>query len=77
MNRMETKTATSERFMARSVNPTSPEPRMAARTGEQPRVRCGAMMFSKHHDGVVHHQAGRHDQRHEREVVQRKPVADT
>ena len=29
-----------------------------------------ALHVLQHHDGVVHHQAGGHDQRHEREVVQ-------
>ena len=37
MNKMETNTATRERFIASSVKPTSPEPRIAARKGESPR----------------------------------------
>ena len=68
MNRIETKTATIDRFIDSSVKPTSLAPASAAANGVFPDSTWRVDVF-QHHDGVVHDEAGRDDQRHQRQVV--------
>ncbi len=71
MNRIETKTATIDRFIDSSVKPTS---RAAdQRRGQRRLARLDvAVDVLQHDDRVVHDQAGRDDERHQRQVVERE-----
>ena len=69
ISRIGMNTATSDRLMDSTVKPTSRDPRSAAHRRHA--TLDVAHDVLQHHDGVVHHEAGGHDQRHQRDRVQR------
>ena len=62
-------TATSEMLIDSTVKPISREPRSAASSGGMPRLEVARDVLD-HHDRVVHDEAGRDRQRHQRQVVE-------
>jgi hypothetical protein len=63
------KTATSEMLMDSTVKPTSRAPFSAACIGAHALFQMARDVFD-HHNRVVHHEAGRNRQRHQRKIVQ-------
>ena len=62
-------TATSEMLIETTVKPISCAPMSAASSGADARLEMARDVLD-HHDRVVHDEAGRDRQRHQREVVQ-------
>ena len=63
------KTATSESVIERIVKPISREPSSAASQHRLPHLHVAHDVL-EHHDGVVHHEADRERERHQRQVVE-------
>ena len=68
IKRMGRNTATSERLMESTVKPTSFAPSNAASTGAHSLFEIARDVFNDH-DGIVHHEASRNRQRHQRKIV--------
>ena len=69
MNSSGISTAISETVSDTMVNPICSAPFNAACSGRSPGLDVAGDVLD-HHDGVIHHKAGRNRQRHQREVVQ-------
>ena len=70
MNSTGMKTAASESVIDRMVKPISREPLSAASIARFAHLHVAHDVF-EHHDGVVHHEADRERERHQRQIVER------
>ena len=68
MSRIGVKTATSERLIERTVNPTSRAP-LSAASRPHPLLEMARNIFD-HDDCVIDHKPGRNGQRHQRKIVE-------